>query len=115
VSEVVNTSEPKKVKKKKERERLLEEARLRGLTKALMDAEGRRLLWSYLSFCGIYKTSFTSDFGTTAYNEGRRSVGLKILDDIVSASPEFFMLMMKENQEDQGDDDERSSANDSDE
>lgn len=113
MSEIVNTSEPKQVKKAKDRERLLKDEILRGLTKTLTDPEGRRLLWSYLSFCGIYQTSFTNDFGTTAYNEGRRSVGLKLLDDIVSASPEFLMLMMKENQEHQGEtDDERSSTSD---
>lgn len=109
----VNTAEPKKVKQAKDEERLRREELLRGLSKALMDAEGRKLFWSYLSFCGVYRTSFTNDYGTTAYNEGRRSVGLKILDDIVSASPEFFMLMMKENQKDQGEEDERSSTSDS--
>ena len=46
---------------------------------ALSDKDGQFLLASLLDFTGFYKQSFSSDPYQTAFNEGRRSVALHII------------------------------------
>lgn len=56
---------------------------------------GRRLFWKYLTECGIFKSSFTGN-NTTFFNEGKREVGLRLLNDMTEAVPEAFLLMQQE-------------------
>lgn len=78
-------------KSKYGRERDLEDMKF-----ILSTSQGRRMLWRYLEHCGIYKDSFTGN-SATFYNEGRRAVGIKLLDDITAADPDTYLTMMKEN------------------
>jgi len=65
----------------------------------LASAQGRRILWKYLSVSGVYEQSFTGN-STTFFNEGRRSIGLLILADIMEANPESYLQMMMESKGD---------------
>jgi hypothetical protein len=60
--------------------------------------QGRRVLWRYLSIAGIYRSSFSEKAETTAFNEGRRVIGLTIMGDITSAKPDALIAMMLEAQ-----------------
>jgi hypothetical protein len=62
----------------------------------LSKPEGRRIIWWVLSICGCFKTSFTGDPNTTIFQEGRRSVGLEILNLILRAKPSAFNEMQQE-------------------
>jgi hypothetical protein len=65
----------------------------------LMDEKwGRRLMWQWLSDCGVFRNSFTGN-SQTFFNEGQRNVGLKMLNEINSLCPDKYMLMTKENVE----------------
>lgn len=60
---------------------------------------GRAWFWELLEFAGIMKASYTipGDPYTTLFNEGQRNVGLKIMSDLIKASPENYVLMVSEN------------------
>lgn len=61
------------------------------------DARGRRIVWAQLSECGVFRTSFTGN-STTFFNEGKRDVGLRILDRITKLCPEAYVTMTREAQ-----------------
>lgn len=61
----------------------------------LADKRGRRVMASLLTMTGLYKTSFTGN-SETFFREGRRDIGLQILDRINSADPEAYVKMLKE-------------------
>lgn len=56
----------------------------------------RRFMWRNLSKCGIYTTTMTGN-SWSYHNEGKRSVGLEMLNDILLADPNSWILMQKEN------------------
>ena len=59
--------------------------------------QGREWIWDLLGFCRVYHQSFVQgEPDSTAFNEGRRSVGNKLLADIVRVSPTHYLAMMKE-------------------
>ena len=68
----------------------------------LKTPEGRRLYWSDLEACGIFKPSMAFDAAgnydpyMTAFNEGRRSIGLEKLKTLLEAKPEAFYQMQQE-------------------
>ena len=58
---------------------------------------GRRILWELLEGCGIFKVSYNpGSFDATAYNEGVRSVGLRLLEKLETHCPGSLALMRKE-------------------
>lgn len=61
-------------------------------------AQGRRIVWRYLSLAGVYRTTFVEGDGgrVTARNEGMRSLGLMLLDDVMTHSPAAYAKMAEE-------------------
>ena len=92
MSELIDTSKHEKQVKKFDRKR---ERELNDIKKLVSLVEGRRFLWRILSEAGIYRNSFTGN-STTFYAEGRRSVGLFILEELMRAKPEAFAQMQQE-------------------
>lgn len=58
--------------------------------------EGRRLFWRLLSGAGVFRASFTLNSVQTAYNEGRRDIGLWMLEEINQADPNAFAQLQRE-------------------
>lgn len=58
--------------------------------------EGRRFYWRILSDAGVFRSSFSGDSNITMYNEGRRTIGLDLLGDLLSAKPSAFSQMQDE-------------------
>jgi hypothetical protein len=82
-------------KKAQEKSRRLRERELGDIRHVLKDPEGRRFLWKVLGDAGVFRSSFTGN-SETFYNEGKRSLGLAILKDIMDARPEAFLMMQRE-------------------
>ena len=61
----------------------------------LSDKRGRRMLASVLAVTGLYQGSFTGN-SETFFREGRRAVGLQLLERIQAADPEAYPKMLKE-------------------
>lgn len=57
---------------------------------------GRRIIWRALGDAGVFRTSFSPDPMLTAFNEGRRDAGLKLLAQINTLCPDLYTTMMKE-------------------
>jgi hypothetical protein len=60
---------------------------------------GRRIVWRLLERAGVFRSSFSTDAGVTAFNEGRRYNGNELLVQLVTHSPEQYALMLKEQRE----------------
>lgn len=77
-------------KAKRGRERELDDFR-----NIMESVSGRRFVFRYISECGVFTDGFTGN-NTTFYNEGKRSIGLRLLADINDACPELYTKMMEE-------------------
>ena len=76
-------------------------------------AQGRKFLWWLLQIGRVGDQPFSGNALGTAFNCGELNVGQRILDRIVSISPEGYILMMKENADERRKrDDELGAATD---
>jgi len=98
---VSNAANPKQVKAAERKVKSNEELHEEDMHKILGTAEGKRVFWKMMEFCKVFEESFTGN-SETFYNEGRRSVGLKILGDINSSRPEAYIEMMGINNKQKG-------------
>ena len=62
----------------------------------MSDAKGRRFIWRRLVDAGIYRTTFTGDALTSAFNEGQRNAGIRLMTLITTHCPERLSQMQKE-------------------
>lgn len=70
-------------------EAVLQDAQEDGDLKWLMaDPRGRRIARRLLEQGGLWRSSFTPDPQVTAFNEGVRAAGLRLLDVLMRAAPE---------------------------
>ncbi len=60
---------------------------------------GRAWLWDTLATCSIFHTTFNGDALASAFQEGRRSVGLALLADILAHCPDQYITAMREHNE----------------
>ncbi len=90
---MIDTDELKKDLQELERKR--RERDLNDVRKVLLSPEGRRLIWRLMSYARIFKPSYTGN-SETFFNEGRRDVGLLILEEVMAAKPDSFTQMQKE-------------------
>lgn len=71
--------------------------------KAILDTpHGRRFFWRILEKAGVLRTSFDHSGAVTAYNEGRRSLGLWAWAEMEAARPEAYVQMLAESREQDG-------------
>jgi hypothetical protein len=77
------------------REAMAGKVRAEEFRQLMSDRLFRRYVWRLLEMAGVFRTSFTGD-EWTAFNEGRRSLGLAILSDINAHCPDMYELMVKE-------------------
>ncbi len=62
------------------------------------DKKGRAWMYDIMEKCHMYSPSFIpNDPYTTAFNEGERNVGNRILADIMKAAPDQYVKMCREN------------------
>ena len=60
------------------------------------DVRGRRFVWDLLAKAGLFRTSFGVSAELTAFNEGRRDLGLTVLADLMRLCPEQYARMQAE-------------------
>ncbi|WP_375650699.1 hypothetical protein [Bartonella sp. OT172YNZD] len=66
--------------------------------KWLMQEEmGRAIVWRLLNNAGIYRSSYSENALAMAFSEGKREMGLRLLDSLTHECPELYQTMMKEN------------------
>lgn len=62
----------------------------------MSDKRGRRICSRLLDDAGVYRTSFSTNAMTMAFNEGARNAGTKLLASINEACPEQYLTLLKE-------------------
>ena len=91
---------PSEEKKQKQRERLLLEKstldKLQEAFKSVIHTEdGRLVMWWLLEEAKVFRSCFTGN-SVTFFNEGARELGLKVLEQIMSADDTMFAVMQRE-------------------
>lgn len=87
----MNASEKQNQLIKDKHERKLSDIRF-----LLKNPEGRRVLWDLMSFCGVFRSSYSGEVNGTLVNEGLRLAGLEVLNLILIAKPSAFAQMQEE-------------------
>jgi hypothetical protein len=62
--------------------------------------QGRRLMWRMLRDARVFQLSFNTNAMQMAFNEGMRSVGNLLLDEVMTLCPDQFSVMEKEHRDD---------------
>lgn len=88
------TEERLKRRWQKEDELAIESA----VNQAISDPQGRKFLWWLLEIGKIGMQPYAGNALNTAFACGELNVGQRILDRIISVSPEGYLTMMKENE-----------------
>lgn len=57
---------------------------------------GRRVLWRLIERTGLFGSSFSESATTAAYSEGRRSVGIELMDWVQREAPNRWIEMVQE-------------------
>lgn len=70
------------------------------LKQLLSTPDGRAWTFRLLSEAHIFQPSYTAEPFSTAFKEGERNVGLKLLSDIIRTCPEAFTQMLTERNND---------------
>ena len=86
-----------KERKKQEKEETAEHNILLNDMKAVFSSDaGKRVLNHILGTCGIYNDNFAPD-NSVYFNEGKRSVGLQLLDIVMEADPRIYISILEDN------------------
>jgi hypothetical protein len=88
------------VKGRKEKQKTRELQKRTALRSIMSVPEGRVWMWDFLSQCGVYHSSFSSDALMMAFNEGRRDMGNRLIAEInrLPGGPELYRRMAAEAQ-----------------
>ena len=97
---VTDTSDEAQNKRAKDRMTQRENQFADDLKWIFSDRRGRRFYWDLMAHCGVFKNSFTGN-STTFFNEGKRNVGLKLINDLTVVEPAAYLKMVQEEQSEQ--------------
>lgn len=92
----LDTSSTKKQKALSKAEERRRKQELEDLRKIISIPEGRRYLWRKLGEAGCFRTPFTLNSASTAFNCGSHNFGLRLLDEINAADAYAFSKMQQE-------------------
>jgi hypothetical protein len=93
-----DASNPNEVKKRKTKAQLKREREIEEFKQILSTYGGRAYVWRLLELCGVYRTSFTGN-STTFLNEGKRQIGLHVIEDIFASDPHAYAQIRIEAEE----------------
>lgn len=66
----------------------------------LRSPHGRAYIWDQLSQCGVFGASFAGERPlTTAFHEGRRDIGIRLLAEVLAFDANALTLMQAEDTE----------------
>ena len=103
---MLNAADQRQVRKAKQRERLAHEQELKDLRDVCSTRQGRRFVWKQLVQAGCFHQSFVpGQSDSTAFNEGRRSLGLALMAEVHELDAALYIKMANEAR-----DDERTNA-----
>lgn len=63
--------------------------------------QGRRIVWSQLTLCHVFSSTFATEPHVTAFNEGQRNAGLRLFSLVMKSCPDLYLTMANEAKEEQ--------------
>jgi hypothetical protein len=91
-----NAANRKDVRRLEKQARLDEAARLETTRFLMGTTNGRQWVFEHLDRCHVFASSFSLNAQEAAFKEGERNVGLRLLNDVMLASPDEYVQMMRE-------------------
>lgn len=80
--------------------RLARETEIGDLKWLMSSKRGRRIMWRLLEMSGPFHLSFDRNAMQMAFNDGKRSVGNRLFNEVMSLCPEMYPVMAKEQKND---------------
>lgn len=80
----------------KEKQRLIQLGTRADVMWLMSDRRGRNIVARILDSTGVMSASFTSDTHVTAHLEGKRAVGIALLNQLQTYTPREYVLMLNE-------------------
>ena len=68
----------------------------RRLNAIMATEDGRAWMWDHLANCGVFASTYTQNPHDTAFNEGRRSIGLRLIADLREHALKLYQKMESE-------------------
>lgn len=94
-----NAADAAEIKAKDKKIKLAEEQHIADMRAILAMPEGRRILWSILTYSRVFNSIFDPDSTVLSHNAGIQTAGQYVLAKITEADEDAFLLMMKESKE----------------
>jgi hypothetical protein len=85
-------------KRKKSPEEIEFDLLISDLRDLMKDPKFKRVIWHILGICGLYDNTFTGN-SHTFYNEGKRAVGLEVLELLHLSDTTFYARLQLERSE----------------
>lgn len=95
--ETYDTSDREQVNKVRKKVARTRADRLKFVEAAMLHEQGRAWFYDILLFCKVVQSPYSEDPYKTAFQCGMQNVGLRILDDLQTASPDNYLTMISEN------------------
>jgi hypothetical protein len=92
--------DPKKIERKRDRSKRDAITRETVIKSLMSHPDGRRYIWLELEEAKVFQQTLVLGPGgpeATAFNEGKRSGGLRLLTEVTRLCPDDYMKMTKEN------------------
>jgi hypothetical protein len=83
--------------KKQEAAKLAEADRRDGWRHMMATPASRRVMWEQFEIVSLFQVSRSIEPGPLAFNEGRRSVAIQLVTDLLNYCPEQYDRMVVEN------------------
>ena len=96
---VQNVADEKQVKNAGKRDRDRGDREREDLHRILQSEYGRRFVYRILGETKVYGASYAQDGNDTAFNEGKRRIGLWLIQQIESADSRAYLQMLGEQME----------------
>lgn len=93
---MANAADRKSIRAQEKSAAIADRSRREVIGQIMSTAPGRAWLWDTLSTCSIFVTTHNPDPYIASFNEGRRSVGLALLADIMVHCPDLYIEAMRE-------------------
>lgn len=93
-----NSSDPEHVKRRNQRIRVQQSADEAMLLAIMQQRAGREWVYGLLGYCQVYGATFRTNALETAFGEGRRDVGLRLMADLNSTNAlrALYIQMLQE-------------------
>ena len=96
MNEQFNASDTRQLRKAVKAARQAEAERSSVILSLMSNPAGRNWVHSIFVDCGIFHQTFSLNALAMAFNEGKRSVALQLLADVVRWAPDQYIQMMRE-------------------